>query len=327
MALFSVMEVILFAAPAMGQVPSSSHVFLVVLENGSFNSILNPTDHAFHMPWLTSQGDAYGYAANFTSNNAGSLLAYLWLSSGTCENSSRCTSPPGDDPIGFGCGGGSCTSPITDDNIYREMNNRGMSWKLYAESIPYTGYMGSRISDIGSPYYDCCNSYDPHHNGPKWYSDIINSSTQQDKMVPFSQFATDMAAQQLPQYSIIIANDNNENHDGNGAQADAWLQDNIGPLLNQPYFQCGGDGLLIVTFDNDNADRAGLIYTAVIGPKVKAHYVSNTAYSHQNALRTILDSLGITASIGYATPGTAMTDFFGTPSGCTKKRRGQLISQ
>jgi acid phosphatase len=326
MGLWSILGVIALAPPATAQVPHSSHVFLVVLENGSFDSIINPSDNTFYMPWLSSEGNAYGYAGNYTSNNAGSLLAYLWLSSGTCENSSRCSTPPGDSN-NFGCTGGSCTLIITDDNVYRELNARGMSWKLYAESIPYAGFIGPRIDDPSSPYYQCCNAYDPHHNAPQWYSDISNSPTQQLNMVPFTQFATDMANNQLPQFSFIIANDNDENHDGNAAQADAWLQANIGPLLNQPYFQCGGDGLLIVTFDNNNADRNGHIYTAVIGPNVKAHHVSTTPYMHQNTLRTILDALGITTSIGLATPGTAMSDFFGTPSGCTRKRAGQLVSE
>ena len=314
LALLFIMGVIWFAAPAAAQVPSSSHVFLVVLENTSFSTMTNPADSTTYMPWLVNLGNTYGFANNYTSDNAGSLLDYLWLSSGSCEGSA-CTLPSGDH--NFGCTGGSCSSSITDDNIYREMISKGISWKLYSESIPSVGYMGGRITDPTITSFPCCSSYDPHHNGPKWYSDIINSTTQQGNMVPFTQFATDMNANQLPNYSFIIPNDNDEAHDGNPIQADAWLQSNLTPLLNQPFFQCGGDGILIITFDNDDRDHAAQVYTAVIGPRVIPHFVSNVAYKHENTLRTILDALGITTYPGYSATASPMSDFFGTPAACS----------
>jgi acid phosphatase len=296
-------------------VHAPSHVVLVVEENGSYSTVTNSSDSTNYMPWLIGEGNAYGYAAKYYTDNAGSLLAYLWLSSGSCEGSA-CTLPPGDH--NFGCTGGSCTSPITDDNIYRELIKRGMSWKLYAESIPYPGYMGPRITNTLSPYYQCCSEYDPHHNAPKWYSDIINSTTEQIHMVPFTEFATDLAAAQLPDYSIIIPNDLHDAEGGTHAQADAWLRTNLTPLLNSPYFQACGDGILIITFDNNDLDQAGHVYTAVIGPKVIPHTVSHTKYKHENTLRTILDAQAITTYPGYSATVTGMNDFFGPMSGCPK---------
>ena len=82
--------------------------------------------------------------------------------------------------------------PITSDNIFRELNNAGLSWKVYADSLPSVGYMGG---DVGA--------YLERHNPAKWYSDVTNA-TQQKKMVPFTQFAADLAANQLPNYSVII---------------------------------------------------------------------------------------------------------------------------
>ena len=170
-------------------VPPSSHVFLVVLENGTYTTITDTTNPNNYMANLVGLGTTYGHATNYKTNSAGSLLAYLWLSSGFCEGTANCPAPPF--PAGvtgihntFGCGGGSCTSPITDDNISREMNihtPNPITWKLYAESIPSVGYMGPRLDPP-----DPNSSYDPHHNGPKWYSDIINSVTEQNKMVPFT---------------------------------------------------------------------------------------------------------------------------------------------
>ena len=119
---------VLFAAVAFAQVPASQHVVLVIDENTSYDEVLE------NMPWLVSQGNAYGYAANYKSDNGGSLFDYLWLASGSCESSANCTLPAGDH--NFYCTGNACyypgtgtTDPITDDNIFRQLNNAGISWK------------------------------------------------------------------------------------------------------------------------------------------------------------------------------------------------------
>ena len=55
---------------AQTPVPHSSHVVLIIEENTSFDTA------SVEMPWLVSQGKANGYAANYSSNTAGSLMDY-----------------------------------------------------------------------------------------------------------------------------------------------------------------------------------------------------------------------------------------------------------
>jgi hypothetical protein len=71
------------------------HVILVIEENRSYSSVY-PTG----MPWLSQMGDKYGIATNYYSDESGSLLDYLWLSSGSGEHV-------------FGCTGGGCSKVIT----------------------------------------------------------------------------------------------------------------------------------------------------------------------------------------------------------------------
>jgi hypothetical protein len=295
-------------AQSATQVPSSSHVFLIVEENASYSTVTNKTDANNYMPWLIGEGTTFGHATNYVTDSSGSLLDYLWLSSGSCHGDSSitpvdCTLPPG--THSFGCTGGSCVSPITDDNIYREMTASGISWKEYEESIPSVGYMGVSVFP-----------YDTHHNPAMWYSDVINSTALQQHIVGFDQFQADLANNQLPRYSIVIPNDNDDAHDMSPAVADTWLKNNIAPLLQQSFFQPCGDGLLIITFDNGDGDGAGQVYTALIGPKVMSGVASSTAYKHENALRTILDALGITTRPGAAATASPMVDFFITPAPC-----------
>src|SRR5215470_2074789 len=103
-------------------VPHSSHVVLVIEENHTFAQVLSS------MPWLTSMGSKYAFAQDYKADEPGSMLDYLWLSSGSGEH-------------GFGCQGWGCTAAITDDNIFRELARAGVSWKLYAERLPSDGYM------------------------------------------------------------------------------------------------------------------------------------------------------------------------------------------
>ena len=296
--------VLLLSLPMHAQsVPHSNHVVLVIEENQQFTTVQS------QMPWLTSTGNQYGYAANYQADTSGSLMDYLWLSSGSCESGSCAPSPVPPGSGNFGCTGGGCSSTITDNNIFRILSNAGISWKEYMES--YTGWNGADTS-----------LYVKRHNPAAWYSDVVNSPTLQSKIVDFSNFATDANNNNLPAYSIVVPNLQDDAHNGTPAQADTWLQNNIAPILNTPPFQPGGDGILIITFDECDAAAGGNcssgqehVYTAVIGPGVVKGTVSNTLYKHENTLRTILQALGQTnfpLASGSAAP---MCDFFNTCGG------------
>ena len=155
--------------------------------------------------------------------------------------------------------------------------------------------------------------YVARHNPAVWYLDVINDPQMKQNVVPFTQFAADLAANQLPNYSIIIPDLQNDAHDGTLAQADSFLSGNVAPLLNTPYFQSGGDGLMFVTFDECDAAVGACpenVYTAVIGPNVKPGSISNTYYKHESTLRTMLDALGISVYLGASATAPDMADFF-----------------
>jgi hypothetical protein len=267
-----------------GTVPHSGHVVLIIEENHTFNEVMAS------MPWLTAQGSQYAFANNYFADEPGSLLDYLWLSSGSGEQQ-------------FGCTGAACASPITHDSIFSELTRNGLTWKVYAQGLPSIGWMGG---DSGA--------YTARHNPAKWYSDVINDPSMQKNIVPFGQLALDIATGHLPNYSLIIPDVNNDAHNGTLGQADGFLQSSVAPLLmNHPAFQAGGDGLMIVTFDEcDGAVGAcpQHIYTAVIGPNVKPGFQSDVKYRHENTLRTLLEALGVHTFPGASNTAAPMADFF-----------------
>jgi hypothetical protein len=305
-------------------IPNSSHVVLVIEENHMFTEIF-PNG----MPWLVAQGNKYGYTLNYHANSSGSMLDYLWLSSGSCHAKDANDDPRNNDcgpalrPAGtnnFGCNGDGCSvgvlnaqnpatgNHITDDNIFRRLNAAGLTWKVYAESLP-PGVDPTTVYESGS--------YVARHNPAVYYSDIYTIPNMKQNIVPFTQLAVDLANNQLPNYSIIIPNVDNDAHDGSIGQADAWLSRNVAPVLNHPSFQTGGDGLMFITFDECDAAAGGdcngdteRVFTAVIGPKVKPGTKSTTSYKHESTLRTILDAFGITIYPGAAATTSEMKDFF-----------------
>jgi hypothetical protein len=317
-----VVFLIIITAAGSGQVPSSQRVILVIDENHSFNEVMAD------MPWLVSQGNANGYANNFKSDSGGSLLDYLWLASGSCESAANCSPlPPGTND--FLCSGNDCyypnmtlSYPITDDNIFRELNNRGISWKVYAQSYAAAGGTVTTPDNAnGTDYYR-------RHNGATWYSDVLsNVDNSANKVVDLSQLSIDLTNGTLPRYMIIAPDGNHDAHDCpvgmqncTDAQklnaADEFLNETLTPILNTPDFQSGGDGLLFITFDEcgggtDNG-CGSWIYTAVIGPKVLPHTVTAMPYKHENTLRTILDALNVNTYPGASSTASDMVDFFVT---------------
>jgi acid phosphatase len=314
---------VLSSLAGFAQVPVSQHVILIIEENHSYDEVM------VNMPWLVSQGKANGYSANFKSDNGGSLLDYLWLASGSCESSANCTLPPGTHD--FNCNGNDCyypgtttTDPITDDNIFREMNLAGISWRVYAQSYAAAG------GTLTTPDNANGTSYYRRHNGATWYAEVLNDvDGSASNVVDFSQLAIDQASGSLPRFMIIAPDGNHDAHDcpvgytscTEGQQlgaTDEFLRTTLTPILSTPDFQPGGDGLIFVTFDEcaggtDNGCGAA-VYTGIIGPKVVSHTVSNILYKHENTLRTILDALQVTTYPGAAATASDMSDFFVTSS-------------
>ena len=312
---------IIATAASLAQVPTSQHVILVIDENSSFSDVMA------NMPWLVGQGNANGYATKYESDNGGSLLDYLWLASGSCESSANCTLPPGTHD--FNCNGNDCyypgtstSDPITDDNIFRLLNNAGISWKVYAQSYTLAG------GTVTTPDNNNGTSYYRRHNGATWYSDILsNVDGSATKVVDLSQLTTDLNQGALPRFMIIVPDGNHDAHDcpvgmttcteaQKLAAADSFLNTTLSPVLSTSDFQPGGSGLLIVTFDEcgDGTDGGcgASVYTALVGPRVVPHTVSSVLYKHENTLRTMLDSLGITTYPGAAATAADMSDFFNT---------------
>jgi hypothetical protein len=265
--------------PPSGQ-PTFSHVVVLVEENHSYSEVMGNSS----MPYFNSLASQYGLATQYFANAHPSLPDYMVLTTGLTETL--------DDNF---------AGTISDDNIVRELVKAGKTWKSYAESLPSPGYVGGDSS-----------LYLRRHNPFTYLSDVQNDSSQAANLVPFTQFAADLANHALAQYSFIAPNVMDDAHDGTLSQADAWLETNIAPLLASSVFQ--SSGLLIITFDEGNQfdlmHGGGQVATLIISSTAKKGFQSQILYQHQSVLRLVLSGCGIETFPGTSATAPDMTEFF-----------------
>jgi phosphatidylinositol-3-phosphatase len=262
------------------------HVFIVVEENASFGDVIaNPA-----LPYLNSLANQYGLAANYFANAHPSIPNYFELTTGQLLTLIDASTPR--------------NFPVSSENVVRALLAAGKSWKSYAEDIPSVGYTG-----------DDTGRYAVRHNPLAYFTDVQNDTKQAQNLVPFSQFATDLNAANLPDFSFIVPNLCNDAHDCSLGTSDAWLKTNIDPLIQSPQFQ--KDGLLIIVFDEadtlDFTSGGGHVAAVIVSPLAKRGYKSIAFYQHQSVLRLTLEGLGVTKLPGHAATAPAMWEFFNTP--------------
>jgi hypothetical protein len=299
----SVALALFFGVSAFAQVPRSKHVYIVAEENRSYERVVGSAA----MPYLNGLLAKGAVATQFYSNMHGSLENYLILTSGQYLTHNNDT-----------------LAVFNVDNIERHLLINGMTFKSYAQSLPFAGYTGLYSG-----------AYMKRHAPLPYYTDMANSSLIKNH-VSSTELAKDIANGTLPNFAFITPDGNNDMHNCSAnlnicfAAADNFLKNTIGPLLASAPFQPGGDGVLIIWADeadlgSDNRCSAtvstgcgGHILVAMIGPQVKAGYKSTTNYHHQSVLRTILEAMGTTANFpAAANTAPDMREFFKGNAGGT----------
>lgn len=273
-------------SPPAQQIPTSQHVVMVMEENQSYSSVAGNMTGWPHLNALMKAG---AQPTNYYADAHSSIPNYFMLTTGqtlTLDDNS--------------------TQVWNVDNIARRMLSSNVPFKVYAEGIK-PGYLGGNTG-----------LYLIRHDPFAMLSDIANSPTVAMQVIqPFSQFVTDVNNKTLPAFSFIVPDINDDAHSATPQQADAWLQSNvIGPLAANPVFQTGGDGLLIVDFDEsvitDVAFGGGHVAPVLWGPIVKSGYVqtSSTVYQHQSMLRTVMEVMNLSNPPGLAAAAPDMSEFF-----------------
>jgi acid phosphatase len=257
---------------------------MVMEENTSYSAVVRNSA----WPNLNSLIGNGALATNYYANSHPSIGNYFMLTTGqvltTDDNSTK----------------------VWDvDNIARRMLAANVPFRIYAEGISQ-GYVGGNTG-----------LYLIRHNPFAMLSDVAgNPQVANQTIWPFTQFAIDLANGTLPEFSFIVPDVNDDAHSGPPQQADLWLQTNVViPVSNSPAFVPGGDGLLIVDFDeaanSDATHGGGQVACVFWGPVAKIGYTqtSSTLYQHESMLRTVMDELGLPNPPGAAAAAPSMSEF------------------
>src|SRR3954467_13965074 len=150
------------------QVPASKHLYIVAEENHSYERLVGSSN----MPYLNKLISQGALATQFYANQHSSLPNYFWLAAGQPITQNNQT-----------------TLTYDVNSILRHVMQKGLTYKSYAQSLPYPGFAGL--------YY---GAYMKRHAPLPYFSDMGRSSSEMLKHVGINQLLTDINNGNLPNF-------------------------------------------------------------------------------------------------------------------------------
>ena len=240
------------SAPATVTTPASTGgpaepIIIIVMENKHYSDIVGNSSAAPYIQSLIARGTLF---TNYQAG-PGSLPDYLAMTSGLTGSTSA------------------------SNNIFNQLQTKGVSWGEYEESMPSVCYKGA---DVGS--------YKKGHNPAVYYNDITSSSSACANVVPYSSFDPG----HLRAFSYVVPNLTNDMHDGSSRTAeiqagDAWLSANVPAMLN-----AGAE--VILTWDEGSASDEH-VATIAVGGTAAVGATDAHAYTHPGLLAGLENAWGL----------------------------------
>jgi phosphatidylinositol-3-phosphatase len=158
--------------------------------------------------------------------------------------------------------------------LYSRYLDAGLSMVSYAEGLPSDGYRGS-----------ASGRYVRKHNPAASFPALPNAA-----ITAFANFPSDYAT--LPELSFVIPDLDHDMHDGTPAQADAWLQANLGAYAA---WAATHRSLLILTFDepNTSSSLATPILTVFVGEGIEAGSRAGEPINQYSLSHYLTDCFGL----------------------------------
>ena len=160
-----------------------------------------------------------------------------------------------------------CPLKLTGTNLGSQLISAGLSFTGYSEGLPSAGFSGCTAAA----------GYARKHAPWANFSSLPPSTHQ-----PFSLFAR-ADFHTLPTVAFVVPTLSHDMHDGSVTQGDAWLK---AALDSYVQWSRANNGLLILTWDEDDDHHKNQILTVFVGPMVKPGVV-NRHITHYDVLRTL----------------------------------------
>ena len=293
------------------------HVFVIMMENTGYDALIgNP-----NAPFVNTAAAKYGLATNYFGVTHPSQPNYIAATSGSTNGVANDND-----------------TTINVPNIVDQLQAHSKTWKAYMQSYAL----------CNTPLDHACGNqlYERKHNPFISYQDVQSNPERVAHIVDFSQFATDLANNEVPDY-VWISPD--QCHDMHGraatpadpcdfsqvqsliATGDAFLSNTVSEIMSSRAWT--GNSVIFITWDESDFTGSGFqgfgddrgccdsvpgmgggnVVTLVISHSDHATRTSDVAYNHYSMLATIEDGwhlgcLAFTCDTANVTP---MVDLVG----------------
>ena len=281
---FTIAAPVANAAPAAARVPAFDHVYLVIMENREYGSIVGSSN----APYINSLISRFGLATNYDGVTHPSQPNYLALFGGS-------------------------TFGVTDDdlhdlaktNLADQLQTAGRSWHVYEQDYP--GHCSpAAAAKGGTDLIGPGGWYARKHDPAISFTDISHRQQRCARITSLASFSAKAAS-----FELIVPNLTNDMHDGTTAQGDAFLKAFVPLITKSAAF---AHSLLIITWDEGTTGQGGggHVATIVVSPLLKgAGIQSSVSHNHYSLLRTIEAGLGLPC-LRQACGANDFAEFFGS---------------
>ena len=273
------------AQHSRSRIKNFQHVFIIMMENTSYTSLIgNP-----NAPFINAAAANYGLATNYFGVTHPSQPNYIAATSGSTNGVIN------DNDV-----------TINVANIVDQLEANGKSWKAYMQSY----------SLCTTPLDHACGNqlYERKHNPFISYQDVQSNPARVANIVDFSQFATDLASGNVADYTWISPDQCNDMHGRAAtpsdpcdfsqvqsliATGDTFLLNTVNAIMNSRAWT--GNSVIFIAWDESDypfADTSGCcdanpggghVVMIAISHSDHAPRTSNVAYNHYSMLATIED--------------------------------------
>jgi phosphatidylinositol-3-phosphatase len=261
------------------------HVFIIMMENTSYTSLIGNSN----APWINFAAKTYGLATSYFGVTHPSQPNYIAATSGSTNGVTS-----------------DADVTINVPNIVDQIEASGRTWKAYMQSF----------SLCVTPLDSVCGNqlYERKHDPFVSYQDVQNNPARLANIVDFSQFATDLANNTVPDYSWISPDQCTDMHGRGGtdpktdpcnfanvqqliATGDAFLSSTVSAIMNSRAWN--GNSIIFVTWDEsdfpfndvsgccDAKPGGGHVVMLTISHSDHSARTSDVDYNHYSMLSTI----------------------------------------
>jgi hypothetical protein len=243
-------------------IPAFKHVYLIIMENKEYGSIVGSKAAPFENGLIAR----YGLATNLYAETHPSEPNYIALTSGGLQGVT-----------------GDGHYDLSALSIFDQIEAAGHTWRVYAQGYPG----GCSTVSVAAGVVDgpgFAGQYARKHNPAISYRSISRNPTRCANITHLAGFNAAVA-----DFEMIVPNLINDMHSSSVAAGDAFLKAFVPEITNSPAF---ADSVLFITWDEGGTSRrgGGHIATIVISPGMTPGSRFAAAATHYSMLRTIEDA-------------------------------------